>query len=272
MRFGMTLCHEYPLADPVRLRFEEHLEQVRAARDAGFDAVYSGQHYLASDTQMLQTVPLLARVAAEAGDMAVGTLVLLLPLHNPVYVAEEMATLDYICNGRFVFGIGLGYRDLEFDVFGTRREERVSRFLESLEIVKRLWTEDDVTHEGRHFHLENVNLTLKPLQKPYPPIWVGASSVPAVRRAAELGLPWILTPNVTSATLRGQWDMYKQTAAEAGHPLPADRPIRRDIYIASDRKAALNDARPYIEQKMRTLANWGFGKEGGSENSLDRPP
>src|SRR4051812_12538940 len=108
MKFAMTLCHEYPMGASVYQGFSEHIGQVRAARDAGFAAVYSGQHYLAEGTQMLQTIPLLARLAADAGDMAMGTLILLLPLHNPVYVAEEIATMDVICNGRFIFGVGLG--------------------------------------------------------------------------------------------------------------------------------------------------------------------
>ena len=271
MKFAMTLCHEYPMGASVHQGFSEHIGQVRAARDAGFHGVYSGQHYLAAGTQMLQTIPLLARLAGEAGDMTMGTLILLLPLHNPVYVAEEIATMDVICNGRFVFGVGLGYRDLEYEVFGTRREERVSRFMESLEIIKRLWTEDSVTFEGRHFKLKDVNLTLKPLQKPYPPIWVGASGVPAAQRAARLGLPWILTPNVTAAVLREQWEEYKNACQEAGRPVPAERPIRRDIYIAADRKSAMAAAKPFIEEKMRALNAWGFGKDRGSDAELEQP-
>lgn len=271
MKFAMTLCHEYPLGASVVQGFRDHIEQVHAVREAGFAGVYSGQHFLAEGTQMLQTVPLLARLAAEAGDMKIGTLILLLPLHNPVYVAEEMATMDVICNGRFVFGIGLGYRDLEYQVFGTRREERVSRFMESLEVVRRLWTEDRVTFEGRHFQLKDVQLTLKPVQQPHPPIWVGASGVPAAQRAARLGLPWILTPNVSASVLRAQWQEYVKACGEAGHPVPAERPIRRDIYIAADRKAAMADAKPFIEAKMRALNTWGFGKDRGSATELDQP-
>jgi alkanesulfonate monooxygenase SsuD/methylene tetrahydromethanopterin reductase-like flavin-dependent oxidoreductase (luciferase family) len=244
------------------------VEQVHAAREAGFSAIYSGQHFLASDTQMLQTVPLLSRLAAEAGEMTIGTLVLLIPLLNPVYVAEEMATLDVICNGNFVFGVGLGYRDVEFEVFGVRPRDRVERFLESLEIVRRLWTEDHVTHEGRHFQLRDVTLTLKPLQSP-PPIWVGASSDAAVRRAARLGLPWILTPNVTASSLRDQWQLYRRTAEAAGVPLPAARPIRRDIHIGRDRKSALAEARPYIADKFRSLAAWGFGETVRESDAID---
>jgi len=92
---------------------------------------------------------LLGRIAAEAGSMRIGTNIFRLPIHNPVYVAEQVATLDVISGGRFIFGVGLGYRPEEFDAFGVEMKTRVPRFLESLEIARRLWTEAEVTYDGR---------------------------------------------------------------------------------------------------------------------------
>jgi hypothetical protein len=101
---------------------------VRLARDRGWDSLFSGQHYLnEGNNKQLQTVPFLARLAAEAGEMTIGLGILLLNLHNPVYVAETVATLDVIARGNFIFGVGLGYRDIEYDAFGVPKGERVRR-------------------------------------------------------------------------------------------------------------------------------------------------
>jgi alkanesulfonate monooxygenase SsuD/methylene tetrahydromethanopterin reductase-like flavin-dependent oxidoreductase (luciferase family) len=120
--------------------------------------------------RQLQLIPFLARLAAEAGEMTGIAGVLLATLHNPVEVAECIASLDAIWRGNFVFGVGLGYRDVEFDAFGVPRGQRVRRFEQCLEIVKRLWTEESVTFENDICKLSNVTATCRPLQQPYPPI------------------------------------------------------------------------------------------------------
>ena len=148
MRVGLFISLEHAPEDDVRVRFEDLLEFVRAARDAGFDFIHAGQHLLVPQFQYLQSLPVLARVAAEAGEMEIGTDVLLLALYHPVHVAELAATLDVICGGRFSLGVGLGYRDVEFDSLGIEKRTRLARFLESIELIKRLWTQDVVTFKG----------------------------------------------------------------------------------------------------------------------------
>ena len=118
MRFGLSLPIQHPVGDHLPDRVAEAVEMVRLACQAGFDHVSASQHYLAAPFQYMQPLPLLARVAAEAGEMTLGTGIMLLALQQPVDVAESIATMDVICNGRFVFGVGLGYRDVEFDAFG----------------------------------------------------------------------------------------------------------------------------------------------------------
>ena len=148
-RFGLLLNTQFPRGESATERLLGLLDQVRAARDNGLHSVWVSQHYLAAPFQMLQQMSLLGRIAAEAGSMRIGTNIFLLPIHNPVYVAEQVATLDVIAGGRFIFGVGLGYRPEEFDAFGVEMKTRVPRFLESLEIARRLWTEAEVTYDGR---------------------------------------------------------------------------------------------------------------------------
>jgi alkanesulfonate monooxygenase SsuD/methylene tetrahydromethanopterin reductase-like flavin-dependent oxidoreductase (luciferase family) len=229
------------------------------------------QHYLAAPFQMLQQLPVLGRLAAEAGSMQVGTNVFLLPIHNPVYVAEQVATLDVICGGRFIFGCGLGYRPEEFNAFDVEMKVRVSRFLEVLEVARRLWTEPEVTHEGRHFRLHRAVLTLKPVQRPHPPVWIGASGDPAVERAARVGDAWLINPHASLSTLERQMGLYRQTLAAAGRAFPSEAPILKEFRIGGTRRAALDEAKPYLEPKYRAYADWGLDKPMPKGESLSAP-
>src|SRR3954471_21727668 len=139
-------------------------EQVRLARDLGFDDVSAGQHFLSRPYQMLQPVPLLARIAADAGEMRVCSGILLLTLLNPVEVAENAATLDAITDGRFVLGLGLGYRHEENAAFGLPKR-RVSVFEQKLDIVRRLLEGEVVTAEGHGFTLDAQQLALRPARR-----------------------------------------------------------------------------------------------------------
>jgi alkanesulfonate monooxygenase SsuD/methylene tetrahydromethanopterin reductase-like flavin-dependent oxidoreductase (luciferase family) len=145
------------------------------ARDYGFSSVCVGQHFL-TEYQKLQPIPVLSRLAAESGDMRLLPGIILLPLFNPVYVAEEIATLDVISGGRVILGLGVGYRDVEFEAFGVQKKERGARFEESLEAIKRLWTEDEVSFDGRFFRIPKAQVRTRPLQRPHPPIWVAAQA------------------------------------------------------------------------------------------------
>jgi alkanesulfonate monooxygenase SsuD/methylene tetrahydromethanopterin reductase-like flavin-dependent oxidoreductase (luciferase family) len=258
MRFGLSLPMQYPVGDDLGQRFAEMLEMVRLARQAGFHHVSASQHYLAAPFSYLQPFPVLARVAAESGDMTLGTGILLLALHQPVDVAESVATLDAICGGRFVFGVGLGYRDVEFDAFGIPRGGRLSRFLEALEVVQRLWTEESVTFHGKHFHLDDVRLTTRPLQKPRPPVVVAASNDRMVERVARLGDAWTIAGHATLATLERQVALYKEALAAAGKPFPPPHfRLGKELYIARDMDTALREALPFIATKYDAYAQWG---------------
>jgi alkanesulfonate monooxygenase SsuD/methylene tetrahydromethanopterin reductase-like flavin-dependent oxidoreductase (luciferase family) len=213
----------------------------------------------------------LARIAGEAGTMQLGTNIFLLPIHNPVYVAEQVATLDVICDGRFIFGVGLGYRPEEFAAFDVEMKVRVSRFVEILEVVRRLWREPEVTHEGRHFRLDRAALTLKPVQQPHPPIWIAASGDPAVERAARHGDAWLINPHASLPTLERQMKLYRHALQAAGRAFPADAPLLKEMHIAGTRRAALDAARPFLEPKYRAYAEWGLDKPMPKDESLSVP-
>ena len=240
---------------------DEQIVMIRLARDHGWDSYFTGQHYLnEGGNQGLQMVPYLARLAADAGHMTMGVGLLLAPLHNPVYTAETIASLDVISRGNMVFGVGLGYRTAEFEAFGVRKGQRVQRFEECLVVAKRLWTEDKVSYESDTCILRDAHLSLKCVQKPHPPIWFAAKHPNAIRRAAVLGDCLYHSPKATFATHKERLALYKDELRKAGKPLPGENPCRIEIFCAKSRAAAMELGAPYIAEKYKAYAQWESDK------------
>ena len=258
MRVGLFLSLEHAPDDDIQARMQDLLEFVRTARDAGFDFVHAGQHLLVPQFQYMQSLPVLARIATEAGDMEIGTDVLLLALHHPVHVAELVATMDIICGGRFSLGVGLGYRDVEFESLGIEKGSRLGRFLESIELIKALWTQPVVTFKGDYFEVNDVTLAAKPLQRPRPPIIIAASGDKMVKRAAVIGDAWSATGHGTIDTLIRQTEIYKAALAEQGKSFPPPRfRLSKELYVAPTREQAERESYPYIQAKYAAYSAWG---------------
>jgi probable F420-dependent oxidoreductase len=271
MKFGLELGSEYLARRPMTARLDAMLEHVRTARHLGFDSVLAGQHYLSYPLQLMQPLPLLGRIAAEAGDMHIGTGILLLPLLQPVDIAEQVATLDTISGGRFIFGVGLGYEQEEFEAFGINVSDRAKRFEESLEIIKRLWTEDVVSFEGKHFQIRNARPSAWPLQTPYPPVWIAANGDRPIRRAARHGDVWFANPHAKFATLERQMSVYNAAVASYGKERPADVVFCRELLVASSRDDALRLARPALEERYRVYMNHGQDQQNPPGDRFDMP-
>ncbi|MDA0733107.1 MAG: LLM class flavin-dependent oxidoreductase [Chloroflexi bacterium] len=271
MKLGFFVTNQYLPGESMPRKIQESVEQVQAAREAGFDLICTGQHYLAAPYQMSSSLPLLARLAAEAGDMSVAATVILVPLHNPVELAESIATMDAICDGRFIFGVGLGYREEEYTAFGIQRGERVGRLREALDVMKLLWTQDEVEFQGRYYQVPKCSPATRPVQLPHPPIWVAANNDAAIRRAARWGYPWIINPHATVPMVADQWAKYKETLAQSGNQLPDTLPMMRELYIAEDRETAYVESEPYLAPKYQAYAAWGQDKALPGEESFSIP-
>jgi alkanesulfonate monooxygenase SsuD/methylene tetrahydromethanopterin reductase-like flavin-dependent oxidoreductase (luciferase family) len=271
MQFGLQLNSQHPTTENMRERLGELLEQVRLAQAVGFHSIVAPQHYLPAPFQMLQPLPLLARMAAEADKMRLIAGIILLSLQHPVALAEDVGTLDAICNGQFTLGVALGYREAEFQAFAVAKADAVPRLTEVLTVLKRLWTEEKVEHQGRFFTIPGLTLTTRPVQQPYPPIWMGADSDPAVMRAAHLADTWYINPHAKLDTLERQMALYRQTLTELGKPFPQEIPIRRELFVAHDRDTALRTCTPYLERKYQTYVSWGQSGALPQEDTLDLP-
>src|SRR5215472_3577314 len=261
MKVGLFITNQHPLDTDMVSALNDQITMVELARDRGWNSLFTGQHYLnEGNNKQLQAVPFLARLAAVSGEMTIGLGILLLNLHNPVYTAETVATLDVIARGNFIFGVGLGYRDVEFDAFGVPKNERLKRFENYLALVQRLWTEDRVSYEDACCRLSNVCMNIRPVQRPRPPIWIAANNDPAVKRAARLGDAWFVNPHSTIDTVRRQFAVYQSELEAVGKAPPRELPMIKEVYCAKDRVTAIEMAGPYLFRKYQDYAKWGQDK------------
>lgn len=268
MRFGLYISTQWPEGADISSEMENMLEQVRVARDNGFSSVWMGQHYLVAPMQMMQTMPLLARLAAEGQGMTFGTAVILLSMLNPAVVAEEAATLDWITQGNFVMGVGMGYRKEEFETLGVPFNQRVGRLEEGIEVMRRLWTEDRVDHDGKYFKIDGLGASLKPKQAGGPPIWLGGQVPAAVARAARLGDAWMAAPTDSFGRVARCVEMFRTAREEAGKPMPESMPITRECCIRDTRAEALDVCRAALSEKYKAYASWGAAGKGENANKF----
>ena len=270
MKLGFFVTNQYLPGESMPQKIQESSEQVKAARDAGFSLIATGEHFLAAPYQMSNSFTLLSRLAADAGDMQVAATVILVPLHNPVELAESIATLDAITNGKFVFGVGLGYREEAYTAFGVQRGGRVGRFNEAMDLIKRLWSDEEVEFNGKYYTVPKTKISTRPVQTP-PPIWVAANNDVAIRRAARWGYPWLINPHATVPMVADQWNRYKAALDEFGNPIPSELPMMREMYVAQDRETAFIESQPFLEGKYKAYADWGQDKALPGEESFSVP-
>ncbi|HEY1795584.1 MAG TPA: LLM class flavin-dependent oxidoreductase [Stellaceae bacterium] len=259
MKLSLIVRGQHPPGDPAG-HLKDDLDLVRAADRLGFDGVVKGSHFSAHPFQSVQQIPFLSYCAAIAPRLRIICGLVLVPLHKPLELAESLATLDLMSNGRLVFGAGIGYRDVEFKAFGVPRGKMGPRFEECIEAIKRLWTEDFVDMKGSHFELDHATCPVKPVQQPMPPIWIGANADIAIERAARIGDCWYINPHNTLETIGRQMDLYKRALDTAGKPFPAEVPMRREVFVAKSRAEAIRLAQPYLEEKYRAYRAWGQDK------------
>jgi len=265
MRVGLMLTSEWGPDEDLTPKLDQLVEQVRVARDSGFASIWIVQHFLSGPNRQFQAMPLLGRIAAETGEMTLGTSILLLPMLSPVLLAEEVAALDWFTGGRFVLGVGMGYRDHEFHAFGTRRSERVARFVEHIEVMRKLWTGEPVHHRGRFVRLEGQQVSLVPRQKGGVPIWIGATAEPAVRRAARIGDGWLTAGAMSFDELGHLSNVFEQERREAGRPLDYVRQFSRECWVGPDDASAWAKVEKPIMSKYERYSSFGFGPGGGGK-------
>ena len=244
-------CLDDPVAGTKTSPAERHraiVDQAVLAESLGFDSVWLGEHHFC-DYVLAAPPVVLAAIAARTSRIRLGTGVTLLANLDPVRVAEDYATVDAISNGRVELSVGRGILVDTYEVFGQKIDESRERFRENLELLRRLWSETDVSWSGRfRTPLDRVTVEPRPVQAPHPPIWVGGGSSPAsVDLAAELGLPLML-PSVLAppAAFLPLVQRYRARWEAAGRaPVEARVGCCNHVHVAATSQAAREGWRPY---------------------------
>jgi probable F420-dependent oxidoreductase len=250
MRFGLySSIANPPAGEHLDRSIDEVIAEAQAAEASGFDSCFFGEHHQDRDGFLPSPLIVATAVAARTQRLRVGTSVILLPLHHPVHVAEDVTTLDLVSKGRVVLGVGIGYQASDFRAFGVPMDERVGRFEESVEILRQCWTGEPFSFHGKHHTLEDVQIRPRPFQRPSPPLWIGASIPTAVRRAGRLADAFVATPSTSlEATVR-LVEIYKDAAREAGRQPQVI--LMRDAWVARTRAEAETVYGPEVMEAYR---------------------
>jgi probable F420-dependent oxidoreductase len=187
--------------------YHDIVELSRLAETLGFDSVWVSEHHGSSDGYLPSLLPMLAALASATDRVSLGTGVMLTPFHHPIRLAEDAATVDLLSDGRLILGLGLGWREEEFRMFEVPVGERVRRTVETVEILRKAWTGDRFSHEGRAFRLDRVKVTPPPVREGGPPVYLGGFVEDSVRRAGRVGDGYIRS--------RGGLDHAKQAVVWA---------------------------------------------------------
>jgi alkanesulfonate monooxygenase SsuD/methylene tetrahydromethanopterin reductase-like flavin-dependent oxidoreductase (luciferase family) len=189
IRFGLWYDFRNPSQwqQPYDRLYGETLDQIAWGENHGFDDVWLSEHHFIDDGYLPSILPIAAAIGARTKRIRIASGVLLMPFHNPVRLAEDIAVVDVISGGRFELGVGVGFKLEEFDSFGVSFRERGSRTNQSLDIIRRLLSGETVTYKSDFFNFKNIKVTPEPIQKPHPPIWLGGFTSAALRRAARYG-------------------------------------------------------------------------------------
>jgi probable F420-dependent oxidoreductase len=196
--------------------YREILDLVRLAETLGFDSAWVSEHHGSGDGYMPSLLPTLAAFAAATEHIKLGTGVLLTPLHDPLRLAEDAATVDLISGGRLILGLGLGWREEEFRMFGVPPSERVRRTSETIDILRLAWTGERFSYEGKAFSLDQVKVTPAPGRSGGPQIFLGGSVEPAIRRAGRLADGYIRTRGGGLDRMRQDLKTAEESARAAG--------------------------------------------------------
>lgn len=270
LKMGVYLNSQHAEELDAGVQLRSLIDHVQLAEQLGFDSIWAGEHHLTDGYHFFPQLTLLSHLAAYTGEMTLGTNLVLLPLHPPVDIAEQVALIDQLCGGRFILTVGQGYRVEEFDAFGSPHADRLARFIDGVEIIRRLWNERDVDHETDWYSLKGATVRPGPVHPGGPPIWIGASSKRAIRRAGGLGDAFMAMPNATTAEVKGQVDLFAEGRAEAGLAAASDAGRLIEVFCHEDSAEARRLAAPHLLTKYAAYAAWGVDDGGtGSTGAVD---
>jgi probable F420-dependent oxidoreductase len=251
--------------------YRETLELVRLAEAVGFDSAWVSEHHGSSDGYLPSLLPMLAAFAASTERILLGTGLVLTPLHHPLRLAEDAAVVDQLSEGRLILGLGLGWREEEFRMFGVPMRERAHRTEETIEVLRRAWTGRRFSFEGRAFRFEHVRITPQPARPGGPPVYLGGSASAAARRVGRLADGY-LTDATPPEEVRSSVSIVEEGAMSAGRdPSALGLALMQNAFVSTDADAweIVGDG---VAHQMATYDAWDEGADTPEHDSLELPP
>jgi luciferase family oxidoreductase group 1 len=247
MNFGTFLLMQSPSARPSQEIFARGVEIAQAAETLGFRNVWLAEHHFSTYGYLSRPVQLATYIAAKTTRLRVGTAVIVVPLHHPLVVAEEIATLDLLAGGRVDIGLGRGYQHYEFERFGLELSRSRARWEEAVDVILLALEGRPFSYDGKFFKIPETTVFPQPLQRPRPPMWITAQSPDSVEAAVRRGFN-VLTggfgiPIERTAEFR---KLFDRMVAEVRPPQPLAVGVQRAVYVTdskADARAAAEEAR-----------------------------
>ncbi|HJU27582.1 MAG TPA: LLM class flavin-dependent oxidoreductase [Candidatus Binataceae bacterium] len=274
MKFGLHYqlpC--YGAQSPVQ-RYRDTLEQSAYSEALGFESVWPVEQHFNADLSISPApLLLLAALAERTRTLRLGIAIVLLPLSHPLRVAEEIATLDVISGGRVEFGVGRGSIPSHFAGFGVPQTESRERFVEALELIVKAWANERVSHRGRFFHVEDLAVVPKPVQRPHPPIRAAANSLETFELMGRMGLPiFVATPINPFPRLGELLSIYREARGAAGHPDNGgdDVTLALPLFVSENRAEIRPLLEPSIGHYLRTVAGIYLSSKAAAANLPER--
>jgi luciferase family oxidoreductase group 1 len=247
INFGTFLLMQSPSMRPSQEIYSRAVDLAQAAETLGFRNVWLAEHHFSTYGYLSRPAQLATYLAAKTTRLRVGTAVIVVPLHHPLVVAEEIATLDQLAGGRVDIGLGRGYQHYEFERLGLELDSARARWEESVDIILKALTGEPFTYDGKLYKIPETTIWPQPLQKPHPPIWVTAQSPDSVEATVRRGFNLLTggfgVPIERMADFRKQFD---RLVAEVKPPRMPDVGVQRAVYVtdsAADARAAVEEAR-----------------------------
>jgi alkanesulfonate monooxygenase SsuD/methylene tetrahydromethanopterin reductase-like flavin-dependent oxidoreductase (luciferase family) len=233
----------------------------------GADCVWLGEiHFAPARSVISASLQVAASMATRTRRLKIGTAVTVLPLNHPLRIAEEIATLDHISQGRFLFGVGRSGVVRSYDAYGIPYGESKARFNEALAIIREAWKGEPFSYTGEFYQVENATVAPKPYQVPHPPIRMAATSDETFPAAGELGLPIFIGLRVTEISdLQEPLAAYRAAWRTAGHAGEPSVYLRIPFYVAATERAAIEEPRESLTtffRRQTELARAAVGRAG----------
>jgi alkanesulfonate monooxygenase SsuD/methylene tetrahydromethanopterin reductase-like flavin-dependent oxidoreductase (luciferase family) len=260
LKTGLLICGEVN-------RWHDTLEQATIAEALGYDSAWIAEHHFLDTGYGPAPLVNIAALAEVTERLTLGPAVLLPAFYHPVRLAEETALIQNMTGGRFVCGLGLGYRPEEFEAFGAVRSKRRHYLEESIQLLSRLWTEVDVTFKGEVYDIESVTISPRPELRP--PIWVGGWVEAAIDRAARLADAWFPGPTADLSKLKSAYSYYESALQREGKAA-TERPLIREMWVgATEHEIAIGRSQ-LTEMYEEEYRSWGQENVGEGDVLEDR--